>query len=95
MERGTKLKSAKELERIADKLTSDDEQELWENKKLGATKKYAKKSRFFKTPAKLISIRVPEELLDELKDLAETEGLRHQTYIVSLLIKHVNRKKKN
>ena len=83
----------KKIAALADKIASDDEQPLWENKELGADPKQAKKSSLYKAPAKLISIRIPDELLEALKSLAEKEGLRYQTYVVSLLKKHTRQKK--
>ena len=85
--------SKKEIEKFAKEVTADDEQELWEKKQLGTDPKHAKRSDFYKAPAKLISIRVPDELLEELKVMAEKEGLRYQTYIISLLKKHVRKRK--
>ncbi len=83
----------KDLEKFAHDATSDEEQSKWENKSLGTDTKHIKKSSFFKAPSKLISIRIPDEVLEEIKDMAEGEGLRYQTYIVSLLAKHVRKKK--
>ena len=86
--------SKKELEKLAKEATSDEEQELWEQKKLGNDPKHAKRSEQYKAPSKLISIRLPDEVLEGLKEIADEEGLRYQTYIVSLLKKHVRKKKK-
>lgn len=83
----------KNLEKFADEVTNDDEQILWEKKELGRDPKYAGKSDLYKPPSKLISIRVPEEILELLKAIADKEGLRYQTYIISLLKKHVRQKK--
>lgn len=83
----------KKIEALAKKVSSDDEQHLWETKQLGSDKKHAKTSSFYKSPAKLISIRIPDEVLEILKALAEKEGLRYQTYVVSLLKKHIRQKK--
>ena len=88
-----KSMSKKELEKLASDATSDDEQELWEKKKLGNDPKHAERSDTYKPPSKLISIRVPDEVLEELKIIADKEGLRYQTYIISLLKKHVRTKK--
>lgn len=85
--------SKKNLNALAEKISSDDEQDLWEDKELGADKKHAKKSSFYKAPAKLISIRIPDDVLEILKLLADKEGLRYQTYVVSLLKKHTRHKK--
>ena len=90
---GRKPMNKKYSEKFAHNATSDDEQIKWENKGLGADAKHVKKSSFFKAPSKLISIRIPDEVLEEIKDMAEGEGLRYQTYIVSLLAKHVRKKK--
>ncbi len=83
----------KKLEIFAQKATSDEEQNRWENKSLGTDAKHVKKSSLFAAPSKLISIRTPDKILGEIKDMAEGEGLRYQTYIVSLLAKHVKNKK--
>jgi predicted DNA binding CopG/RHH family protein len=83
----------KDIASIAEKIASDGEQSLWENKKLGFENKYAKRSSLYKAPAKLISIRIPDEVLEVLKVLAEKEGLRYQTYVVSLLKKHARQRK--
>ncbi len=83
--------SKKELEKFANKATSDSEQKKWENKKLGVDKNKVSKSNFKKSPSKLISIRVPDDVLDALRILAEEEGLRYQTYVVSILKKHIKK----
>ena len=87
------VKKSKRIEALIDQVSSDDEQHAWENKELGAEKKHTKKSNFYKAPAKLISIRIPDDVLDVLKILAEKEGLKYQTYVVSLLKKHTRQKK--
>lgn len=87
MERKSMTKE--ELEEFARNATSDENQEKWESKELGADSKSSQKSKAYKAPSKLISIRVPEEVLNELKVIADKEGLRYQTYLISLLKKHV------
>ena len=82
-----------EIERFASQAIKDGEQKLWEEKKLGTDPAHATKSKEYKAPSKLISLRVPEEVLESLKLIADTEGLRYQTYIISLLKKHVTQKK--
>ena len=91
MERKTMTKE--ELEKFAQEATSDEEQKRWENKGLGTDKAHAKRSDKFKPPSKLISIRVTEEVLEALKQIADDEGLKYQTYVASLLKKHVKSKK--
>ncbi len=88
-----KKMTAKEKEAFAKKATDDEEQALWEKKKLGKNKSHVGKGKFFKEPSKLISIRLPEGLLIELREIADEEGLRYQTYIVSLLTKHIKNRK--
>ena len=83
----------KKIAALVEKISSDDEQQLWESKQLGAEKKHARKSSLYKAPAKLISIRIPDDVLEILKTLADKEGLRYQTYVVSLLKKHTRQKK--
>jgi predicted DNA binding CopG/RHH family protein len=84
----------KAIEKLAAEATSDEEQELWEKKKLGTDPKHTERGTTYKTPSKLISIRVPDEVLCDLKIIADKEGLRYQTYVVSLLKKHVMKMKK-
>ena len=84
--------SNKEKEKLASEATSDEEQAKWEKKELGAEGKYVEKSKFYKAPGKLVSLRVPEEVLSSLQGLADLEGLKCQSYILSLLKKHVKKK---
>ncbi len=87
------VKKNKNIETLVEQVAIDDEQHLWESKKLGADKKHVKKSSLYKAPAKLISIRIPDDVLEILKILADREGLRYQTYVVRLLKKHTRQKK--
>ena len=87
--------SKKEQTKFAAGATNDEEQELWEMKKLGTDSAHVLRNDSYKPPSKLISIRVPEDVLGQLKGLADSEGLRYQTYIISLLKKHVKKILKN
>jgi len=82
----------KTKEKLSKHATRDDEQRLWEEKKLGNDIKHTERSNLYKSNSKLISIRIPEDVLEDIKNIADKEGLRYQTYIVSLLKKHVKRK---
>ena len=51
--------SKKNLNALAEKISSDDEQDLWEDKELGADKKHAKKVRFIKLRLNLFLFEFP------------------------------------
>ncbi len=83
------------MKKRAEKLTSDKEQKLWEDKKLGNDRKYAESVAL---PADIekpmpTSIRLPASLIADLKKLAKEEGLPYQTYLKMVLTKHVKSKK--
>jgi len=77
---------------------NDGNQEAWETGKLGRDKASAEavsKPRNATKPAPPTSIRLPSELREALKALAEEEGLKYQTYIRHILTKHVKSKAKS
>lgn len=70
----------------------------WENQKLGATKKYARKVSSEREDAvddalglQLVSIRLQKTLINALKKIALDEGIGYQTYIRQLLTQHVKK----
>lgn len=72
-----------------------DDVELWETKKLGADPKYARRVSAEEDKAlddslglQAISIRLQKDLLEQLKNLAKTEGLGYQPFIRQILTRY-------
>lgn len=75
------------------KKSSDDK---WDNRELGASEKHVRKashSREKELDDRLgmqsISIRLQKCLIDDLKQLAEEDGIGYQPYVRQLLTRHV------
>ena len=76
-------------------------EDAWENRELGATESFVRKSSSSrekalddKTGLQIISIRLQKNLIDDLKDLASEDGLGYQPYIRQLLTQHVRNEKR-
>lgn len=84
-------KNKSEATKFAEKVASDKNQTLWEEKKLGRDSKFAKKSDELDFLEKSVptSIRLSPNLISELKRLAKEEGVPYQTYLKMILIKHI------
>ncbi len=74
--------------------------EMWDNRELGASEKYVRKSSTTREKAvdhslglKTISIRLQKTLIDAIKDLAKDDGIGYQPYIRQILMRHVRREK--
>lgn len=82
------------IETLADKLTSDTNQEKWENKELGTDPNHAEIYEGLKGIDKPLptSIRLPQSLISALKKLAKNEGVPYQTYLKLVLTRHVKEK---
>ena len=74
-------------------------EEAWETGKLGQDEKFVKKSELTldemqaldnALELKAISIRMPNSLIDSLKDIAEINGLGYQTLIKQVLNRFVD-----
>ena len=91
-----KVQSKKKFEKFAKDATSDEEQKSWESGKLGRDPKHAKISKIELPDERPLptSIRIPIDLIRDLKELAEYEGLKYQAYLKMILTKHVRAKKK-
>lgn len=74
--------------------------EQWENGTLGRDEKFVQKSGRTKQSfdeklgLKLISIRLPEELIQDLKDIAQINGIGYQPLIKQILNRFVEGEKK-
>ena len=81
-----------EIEEIARKATSDEEQELWEKKLLGNDPKHTKRSDFYKETSKsvnTVNISFSAATIDELKLLADSEGIQIAEYLIQVIEKHL------
>lgn len=70
--------------------------EAWDNQELGASEKHVRKSSQERERAvddslelQTISIRLQKALIDDLKRLAEDDGIGYQPYIRQVLTRHV------
>ena len=75
----------------------DDDTELWETRKLGASAKHAERISHEEDKAiddslglQAVTMRLQKELVEQLKLLAKKEELGYQPYIRQLLTRHVN-----
>ena len=70
--------------------------ETWDNRDLGASEKHVRKVSLTREKAvdeglgmQSISIRLQKCLIDDLKQLAEQDGIGYQPYVRQLLTRHV------
>lgn len=84
-------KQKKDIKKWVDGISSDENQQLWEEGQLGKDLKNSKVSDDLSLGEKPMptSIRLPKNLIEELKKMAQEEGLPYQTYLKMVLIKHV------
>ena len=68
----------------------------WDNRELGASEQHVRKASTKREKAvdqklglQTISIRLQKSLIDNLKKLAEQDGIGYQPYIRQLLMRHV------
>ena len=92
-------KQNKKIEKWVDENTGDSnkDQQKWESGELGRDIEYSKVSQELSSHDRPMptSIRLPKNLIDELKLLAQEEGLPYQTYLKMVLIKHVKHVKES
>lgn len=74
--------------------------EAWDNQELGASEEFVRKSSQEREKAvddnlglQTISIRLQKTLIDDLKALAEEDGIGYQPYARQVLARHVRREK--
>ncbi|MFP4596965.1 MAG: hypothetical protein ACLFVJ_01860 [Persicimonas sp.] len=72
-----------------------DDAEEWDNRELGADRRYAKKGRTRgevdeKVGLKMISIRLQEELIEDFKEFAERDGIGYQPLIRQILNRYAS-----
>jgi len=88
--------SKKKKIEVAEALTSDDEQQKWEQKSLGNDPRHSEALEVnlgdIEKPTPT-SIRLPTSLINDLKRLAKDEGLPYQTYLKMILTRHVKTNK--
>jgi predicted DNA binding CopG/RHH family protein len=73
-----------------------NQDDAWDKRKLGASKLHARKASPAREKAlddnmglQTISIRLQKSLIEDLKQLAETDGIGYQPYVRQLLTRHV------
>jgi predicted DNA binding CopG/RHH family protein len=71
------------------------ENEAWDQRQLGYDGRYAEAAPEYKktTASTITTIRMPLHLLNDLKRIAEDEGLPYQTLIKTVLTKFIRDKK--
>lgn len=81
---------------------NDSSSERWDNRELGASEEFVRKSspeREKKLDDSLelqtISIRLQKLLIENLRGLAEEDGIGYQPYIRQILMRHVRREQNN
>lgn len=74
--------------------------DAWDKKELGASEKHVRKASQAREKAvdtklnlQSISIRLQKQLLKELKELADEDGIGYQPYIRQILMRHVRSEK--
>ena len=89
------MKKTKVDKKFIEDALNDGNQEAWESGRLGRDKKHAKSVDLnIKKKNLPTSIRLPVNLVDSLKSLAEEEGVPYQTYLKMILMRHLRSKKK-
>lgn len=86
-----KISKAREKE-IEEMIAEDGDEDLWDQRKLGNDPKHAKRAadEYKKSSSSVgTSIRMPLQLIKELKKIAEEEGMPYQTLVKSILTKYV------
>lgn len=75
-------------------------EEVWDNRELGASEEFVRKSSPDREKAlddslglQTISIRLQKALIEDLKNLAEEDGIRYQPYVRQILTRHARREK--
>lgn len=76
-------------------------EEAWDNRELGATESFVRKvsperekSLDDKLNLQIISIRLQKNLIDDLKEFAEEDGLGYQPYVRQVLTHHIRNEKR-
>lgn len=71
-------------------------EEAWDNRELGASEEHVRKASPDREKAlderlglQTISIRLQKRLIDNLKRLAEEDGIGYQPYVRQILMRHV------
>ena len=71
-------------------------EDVWDNRELGASEEHVRRASPEREKAldeslglQTISIRLQKNLIDNLKNLAEDDGIRYQPYIRQILTRHV------
>lgn len=78
------------------KNTPKKSDEAWDNRELGASEEHVRKASSDREKAldqrlglQTISIRLQKSLIDDLKSLAEEDGIGYQPFVRQILMRHV------
>lgn len=79
---------------LAEELLADGNQEAWEQERLGRDPKHARRlseadAQRYLGEKKGTSVRLPDDLIADLRTLAAHRGLAYQAYFRMVLIEHV------
>ena len=74
--------------------------DTWDNRELGAEEKFVRRASSTREKAldenlglQTISIRLQKNLIENLKELADEDGIGYQPYVRQLLMRHVRSEK--
>lgn len=84
--------------RLAEELLADGNQQAWEQGNLGRDPKHARRlaedeAQRYLGEKKGTSVRLPDDLISDLRTLAARKGLAYQAYLRMVLIEHVRAQK--
>jgi|GEM_PF-5008389 len=83
---------------LAEELLADGNQEAWEKGSLGRDAKHVRRlpedeAQRYLGEKKGTSVRLPDDLIADLRTLAARKGLAYQAYLRMVLIEHVRAQK--
>jgi len=92
------MKPTSEELQLAEELLADGNQQAWEQGRLGRDPKHARRlpedeAQRYLGEKKGTSVRLPDDLIADLRTLAARKGLGYQAYLRMVLIEHVRAQK--
>lgn len=88
------MKPTSEELKLAEEMLADGHQDAWERGRLGKDATHAKRlteeeAQRYLGEKKGTSVRLPDDLIEDLRTLAARKGLAYQAYLRMVLIEHV------
>lgn len=92
------MKTTSDDSKLAEELLLDGDQEAWEKGTLGRDPKHTRRlsendALRYLGEKKGTSVRLPDDLIADLRTLAAHKGLAYQAYLRMVLIEHVRSQK--